>query len=256
MALPAGCNWLQGAGRRCSPACYQTDGQSGKHSSVTCLTRNSNKHPEWTRPVETHTIAHKPGLWFHWVLRGVDELDLPSVAGKIRRCITQPLWGVHSGRRNSIVDCYDCGRLTGGSEVVAEEKVVTCVVNCKWKELQQNEFHDFDNKSTLAGTLQTQKNDVFFQQTDLNLWIKVFSVTAIFGKHIQWSARLRCVIDFWIPSLPSLSCTVQSWRMIVLTQTDHFVEEPFNDDNSNGANQVSPPWIMGAICNALATGAF
>lgn len=54
VALPAGCNWLQGADRRCSPACYQTDGQLGKHSSVTCLTRSRSCHLEWAWPVEMH----------------------------------------------------------------------------------------------------------------------------------------------------------------------------------------------------------
>lgn len=59
--FPAGCNWLQGADRSCSPACYQTDGQLGEHSGVTCLTRSRDKHSEWTWPVESahkHTNTH------------------------------------------------------------------------------------------------------------------------------------------------------------------------------------------------------
>lgn len=82
VALPVGCNWLQGADRRCSPACYQTDGQPGKHSSVT---RRKSDNPDWARPIEN---AHKRTLGSQAQAKTLSTvLELPLAAAKISRGI-------------------------------------------------------------------------------------------------------------------------------------------------------------------------
>lgn len=119
VALPAGCNWLQGADRRCSPACYQTDGQLGKHSSVTCLTRSRSSHLEWAWPVETRTHWRAGasqdfdfiGQWGEWIV-----LELRSADALL--CLFEACTQVVG------LDCRlcDCSRLADGDKVVAEEK--------------------------------------------------------------------------------------------------------------------------------------
>lgn len=47
-ALPTGCNWLHEADGHCSPACYQTDGQTGKNISVTLRNTADRRHRKST----------------------------------------------------------------------------------------------------------------------------------------------------------------------------------------------------------------